>query len=63
MPNLDKNACQKWLKGERLFDYTKQPTQVNNNAPVSNQTNNSQPGELSIQEMAKIEQAQSEGLI
>lgn len=63
MPNLDKNACQKWLKGERLFDYTKQPTQVNNNAPVPNQANNSQPSEPSIQELAKIEQAKIEGLI
>lgn len=63
MPNLDKNACQKWLNGERLFDYTKQQTQVNNNAPVPNQTNNTQHSELSIQEMAKIEQAKTEGLI
>ena len=63
MPNLDKNACLKWLNGERLFDYTKQPTQVNNNAPVPNQTNNTQPSEPSIQELAKIEQAKIEGLI
>lgn len=63
MPNLDKNACQKWLKGERLFDYTKQPTQVNNNAAVSNQTNNTQHNQPDIQELAKIEQAKIEGLI
>ena len=63
MPNLDKNACLKWLKGERLFDYTKQPTQVNNNAPVPNQTNNTQSSELSIQELAKIEHAKEIGLM
>lgn len=63
MPNLNKSACQKWLNGQRLFDYTKQPTQVNNNASIPNQANNSQPSELSIQEFAKIEQAKIEGLI
>lgn len=63
MPNLNKSACQKWLNGERLFDYTKQPTQVNNNASIPNQTNNTESSQLSIQELAKIEQAQSEGLI
>ena len=63
MPNLNKSACQKWLNGERLFDYTKQSAQVNNNAPVSSQANNSQPSQSDIQEMAKIEQAKIEGLI
>lgn len=63
MPNLNKSACQKWLNGERLFDYTKQQTQVNNNASIPNQTNNTQPNQPTIQEMAKIEQAKIEGLI
>ena len=63
MPNLNKSACKKWLNGERLFDYTKQPTQVNNNAPVPNQTNNTESNQLSIQEMEKIEQALTDGLI
>lgn len=63
MPNLNKSACQKWLNGERLFDYTKQSAQVTNNASIPNQTNNPQHNQSDIQELAKIEQAQAEGLI
>lgn len=63
MSNLDKTACKKWLSGERLFDYTKQKNEVKDNVQVSNQTNNSQSDQLTIQQMAKIEQARNEGLI
>jgi zona occludens toxin len=62
MPNLDKQACQKWLKGERLFDYTKQKNE-SQNVQVSNQANNPQPNQPTVQQMAQIEQAKNEGLI
>lgn len=62
MPNLNKSACQKWLNGERLFDYTKQ-TQVQNNAQLSNTPSHTAAGEYDIQEAAKMEQAKIEGLI
>jgi zona occludens toxin len=62
MPNLDKQACQKWLKGERLFDYTKQKNE-SQNVQVSNQATNPQPNQPIVQQMAQIEQAENEGLI
>lgn len=63
MPNLNKSACQKWLNGERLFDYTKQQTQVQNNAQLSNTPSHTPVREYDIQEAAKMDQAKSEGLI
>jgi len=37
MPNISQADCKKWLNGERLFDYTKAPQQVQNNANFNNQ--------------------------
>ena len=39
MPKIKQSDCQKWLNGERLFDYTKAPVQVQNNANSNNQIN------------------------
>ena len=41
MPEVKQSDCKRWINGERLFDYTKQPQQVSNNAPVRTETNNS----------------------
>lgn len=40
MPNVSQTDCKRWLNGERLFDYTKAPQQVQNNAQISNQGGN-----------------------
>lgn len=42
MPNISQADCKRWLNGERLFDYTKSPQQVQNNAQVSNSDSNQQ---------------------
>lgn len=39
MINVSQNDCKRWLNGERLFDYTKAPQQVQNNAQLNNQSN------------------------
>lgn len=63
MPKISQKDCQKWLNGERLFDYTKAPVQVNNNASINNQVNTSNPVQQTTEQMAQIEQAKQEGLI
>ena len=42
MLNISQADCKRWLNGERLFDYTKSPQQVQNNAQVSNSDSNQQ---------------------
>lgn len=38
MPNLKQDACKRWLDGEKPFDYTKSPVQVQQNqAPATSQ--------------------------
>lgn len=39
MPNVSQADCKRWLNGERLFDYTKAPQQVQNNAQFNTQSN------------------------
>lgn len=39
MPSISQADCKRWLNGERLFDYTKAPQQVQNNAQFNNQSN------------------------
>ena len=39
MPKIKQSDCQKWLNGERLFDYTRSPVQVQNNVNTNNQVN------------------------
>lgn len=39
MPNVSQSDCKRWLNGERLFDYTKAPQQVQNNAQLNTQNN------------------------
>lgn len=41
MPSISQADCKRWLNGERLFDYTKAPQQVQNNAQFNNQSNTS----------------------
>lgn len=41
MPKISQKDCQRWLSGERLFDYTRSPVQVQNNASSYNQINTS----------------------
>ena len=51
------------MNGDRPFNPMHQRTQGNYNAQVPNQANNTQHSQLSIQELAKIEQAKEMGLI
>lgn len=39
MPSISQADCKKWSNGERLFDYTKSPQQVQNNAQFNTQSN------------------------
>jgi zona occludens toxin (predicted ATPase) len=39
MPSISQSDCKRWLNGERLFDYTKAPQQVQNNAQLNTQSN------------------------
>ncbi|RZG71453.1 zonular occludens toxin domain-containing protein [Acinetobacter sp. WCHAc060025] len=41
MPKISKKDCQRWLGGERPFDYTRSPVQVQNNANSNYQVNTS----------------------
>lgn len=41
MPKISKKDCQRWLGGERPFDYSRAPIQVQNNAQLNNQINTS----------------------
>jgi len=40
MPQISQSDCKRWLNGERLFDYTRDPNKVNSYAPVPTQTDN-----------------------
>lgn len=40
MPTVSQSDCKKWLNGERLFDYSKAPVQVQNNVQISHQSGN-----------------------
>lgn len=61
--NISTKDCKRYMNGDRPFNPFKQQPQVNNNAQVPAQANNSESSELSIQELAKMEQAKAMGLI
>ena len=64
LKDVSQADCQRVVEhGDRPFDYFKQPQQVQNNASIPNQANNTQSSQFDIQELAKIEQAKIEGLI
>lgn len=50
MPKIKQSDCQKWLNGERLFDYTKAPVQVQNNANSNNQINTANPVQQTVKQ-------------
>ena len=53
MPQISQSDCKRWLNGERLFDYTRDPNKVNSNAPVPTQTDNKESRKPDIQEVEK----------
>lgn len=65
LKDVSQADCQRVVEhGDRPFDYFRQqPNQVQNNAQLSNQANNTPTGEYSVLEAAKMEQAKIEGLI
>lgn len=63
MPEISESDCKKWLSGYRLFDYTKPKIEVQNNASIPAQTDNTQSRELTVQEIAQYQEAKSQGLI
>ena len=64
LKDVSQADCQRVVEqGDRPFDYFKQPQQVQNNAQLSNTPSYTQPSEPDIQQAAKFEQAQIEGLI
>lgn len=63
MPDIKQDACKRWMAGDKPFNYSQQPQQAMNYAPVPTQTDNSQPRELTVQEAPQYEEAKSQGLI
>ncbi|WP_180168666.1 zonular occludens toxin domain-containing protein [Acinetobacter sp. YH01003] len=65
LKDVSQADCQRVIEnGDRPFDYFRQqPNQVQNNAQLSNQANNTPTGEYSVLEAAKMEQAKIDGLI
>ncbi|MDV2485038.1 zonular occludens toxin domain-containing protein [Acinetobacter towneri] len=65
LKDVSQADCQRVVEhGDRPFDYFRQqPNQVQNNAQLSNQANNTPTGEYSVLEAAKMEQAKIDGLI
>jgi zona occludens toxin len=53
MPQISQSDCKRWLNGERLFDYTRDPNKVTSNAPVLTQTDNKESRKPDIQEVEK----------
>ena len=49
MPTVSQADCKRWLNGERLFDYTKSPVQVQNNAQINNQSSSSDSAQQATQ--------------
>lgn len=60
MPDLDPNACKRWLAGERLFDYTRDKNSVLQTAqpsvPIVEKT-------ITVEDIAKYQEAKRQGLI
>jgi len=63
MPNIKQNDCKRWMAGEKPFNYSQQPQQAMNYAPVPTQTDNPQPREPTVYEIAQMQEAKSQGLI
>lgn len=61
MPNVSASDCKKWLNGERLFDYTKAPIQVQQQQPQ--QQVQQQPTQWTPEEIEKLQEAKKQGLI
>lgn len=53
MPQISQSDCKRWLNGERLFDYTRDPNKVNSNAPIPTQTDYKESRKPDIQEIEK----------
>ncbi|MCK4106519.1 zonular occludens toxin domain-containing protein [Acinetobacter radioresistens] len=60
MPNVSQSDCKRWMNGERTFDYTKAPIQVQSQPqqPVQQQ-----PTAYDAEFIAKYQQAKEQGLI
>ena len=65
LPDVSQADCKRLIEyGDRPFNYFKETSdQVQNNAQLSNQANNTPIGEHSVLEAAKMEQAKIDGLI
>lgn len=65
MTGISQHDCQKWLDGYRPFNYfsSTQQQQVNNNAQLPNTPSSTQSNKPDIQQAAKFEQTQIDGLI
>jgi len=63
MPEVSQADCKKWISGYRVFDYTKAPLEVKNNAEIPAETNNTQAPQPTVHEPAQIEEAKVQGLI
>lgn len=67
LKGVSQSDCQRLIEqNDRPFNYFKSERQSRdeaNNAQVSNQTNNTQSNQLTVQQMAQIEQVKTEGLI
>lgn len=63
MPDVSQADCKKWISGYRVFDYTKAPLEVKNNAEIPAETDNTQAYQPTVQELAQIEEAKAQGLI
>lgn len=61
--SVPQSDCQKYMNGDRPFNPMYQPAQGNYNANVNNQVNYQDYYPQTPEQMAKVEQAKSEGLI
>jgi len=59
MPNVSQSDCKRWMNGERTFDYTKAPIQVQSQPQPVQQ----QPTAYDAEFIAKYQQAKEQGLI
>jgi len=61
MPDLDPNACKRWLAGERLFDYTRDrnTASMQTSQPAVSAVEKS----MSVDEIAQMQEAKRQGLI
>ena len=60
MQEISQSDCKKWLSGYRVFDYSKAPVEVKNNALLSTQTDNSKSDQLAVQKTQQIEYADNQ---